>query len=327
MAQAIAYTTVGNREDITDMISRVEPEDCPLVSMLNKSEAPMATVHEWQVDSYGNPKFSPARDGADVTNFNNRAENRQRINNRLQILQESWSVGKLQEKISRGGGTAGVSSEKAKSQAATMIMLKEGMEACIASDQDIAEESGNYGDQLRALGKFTDATNTDFPAFARTPLASIGTTSSLTEATFNAVIQSRYKASGRKRKTVLFAGPSLKNKITNFVRAESASVGNTYRVQQMASEKTVTFSVNTYESDYGSVDIIPDLFLGRTSGADADTTSYERGYLLDMDMVSLSIMDNITQYELADQGGGPRGFAEAIFTLVVNNPKALGKFA
>jgi len=305
----------------------VEPENFPLYSSLAKSKAPTNPYQEWQVDSTGEPVFESTPDGSDVTEFENEAENRERIGNRVQIMRKAWSVGHLQETFSQSGGVAGVPSEAARSKTLCVLKMKKAIEALIGSDQDIATATGGQGDKIRALGKFIDATNTDFPAFARTPSASIGTTSGLTEATFNAVLQSRYLATGDRKKTILYAGTTLKQAVTNFVRAESASVGNTYRVQQMAESKTVTLSVNTYDSDWGMVDVIPDVFLGRTSAGAIDTTSKSRGYLIDPDMVTIGFIENPTTFPLPDYGGGPRGYVRTIFTLAVKNPSAMAKFA
>ena len=36
MAQATTYSTAGNREDLTDAISILEPENTPFISMMKK---------------------------------------------------------------------------------------------------------------------------------------------------------------------------------------------------------------------------------------------------------------------------------------------------
>ena len=81
-----------------------------------------------------------------------------------------------------------------------------------------------------------------------------------------------------------------------------------------------------YEGDFGMVKIVNDTFLGRVSGGAQTTQSKERGYLIADGMASLAIFKEPFIFEQSDEGGGPRGFAKTIKTLLVKNPKNLGKF-
>ena len=68
MALATSYNTAGNREDLTDVLSILEPEATPLLSLAKKKKA-TATFNEWQVDSLASPDISGVDEGADVTAF------------------------------------------------------------------------------------------------------------------------------------------------------------------------------------------------------------------------------------------------------------------
>ena len=90
-------------------------------------------------------------------------------------------------------------------------------------------------------------------------------------------------------------------------------------------------SVLHYVSDFGSIDIIPDLFLGRVNGSASSpdtaegTVNTDRAYLIpDDDTVSLKFLEGISVVDLPDNGAGKRAFTEAMLTLRVGNPRALG---
>ena len=50
MATATSYNVAGNREQILDVLTILEPEETPVVSMAKKLSA-SATFVEWQVDN------------------------------------------------------------------------------------------------------------------------------------------------------------------------------------------------------------------------------------------------------------------------------------
>ena len=78
MAKSTTYNTSGNREDLTDIISVLEPEATPFVSMIKKGKA-TGTFFEYQVDKLNSPEFSGVSEGEDVTNFKNQSADRQEL--------------------------------------------------------------------------------------------------------------------------------------------------------------------------------------------------------------------------------------------------------
>ena len=80
MAKAASYNTAGNREDLTDVLTILEPESTPFVSMAKKAAA-SGTFFEVQVDDLAVASFDGVNEGEDVTSFDNKAANRARIGN------------------------------------------------------------------------------------------------------------------------------------------------------------------------------------------------------------------------------------------------------
>lgn len=323
MPLATTYNQTGNREHILDYLTRVEPEECPKTSSFNKAPRPGAMKVEYQTDDLDAPAFDGVLEGEDVSTFKDQGDGREMLESRMHKFRDTWQVSKEQELVN----TAGVSNDVAYAKAKSLKQLKISMECAIGADQEAVVQSGSTAYKMRGLVKWIDSTNTNIPANVRTPAASIGTTSTLTEPTFNAVLQSAYEQGGMKKKYRLFAGPTLKQKISNFSRADTSSNDSTYSVTEAATSKQVTLNVMRYDGDFGTVDIIPDLFIERTSGSSSITDAVRQaGLLIDPAMVSIGYLEAPFAKDLEDSGAGKRGYCEAIATLLVKNPKGLARF-
>lgn len=333
MAIATTYTqSTGNREDLTDFLTILEPEDTPKLSTFAKVGGQTNKQKEWQVDNLANVNFSGILEGQDVQAFNNESINRALVFNYVQKFRQPWMVSDLQE----ASNPAGVSSEVAQSKTKAMQEIKRSIEASIGSDNEMQADNGSIPYLMRGLGKWIQATAQSVnpvPTIALTPSASIDTTAtgSLTESAFNDVFQSIFQVNGGRRSYTLFAGPSLKRAISNFQRVTGSSgTTKTYMVTQDASENKIDLNVEVYNGDFHTVTVIPDLFNGVLTGAAITGPTNQqkaRGYVIDPQLVGISYMIGMRSVELQNQGGGRRGFVDAALTLVVKNPKGLGKFA
>ena len=191
------------------------------------------------------------------------------------------------------------------------------------------------GAKLCGLGIWSDPTatgntfDTSLKQGFRAVSGSRVSLASLTESAFRGLLQEVFTAAGSKGTYNLFAGPAVMNKITDYTRSTTAN-GN-FSFDQDVSGKTLVRSILTYVSDYSTINIIPDLFLGRVDGSASGTDTVEgtvntdRAYLIpDDDTVSIKFLEGITVQDLPDNGAGKRAFSEAMLTLRVSNPRALG---
>ena len=332
MAQSTTYNVAGDREDLTDFLTILEPEDTPKLSTFAKNGTQTNTYHEWQMDTLGNVDFSGVIEGQDVVSYNNESVNRARVGNYVQKFRVPWMVSDLQE----ASDPAGISNEVAQSKTKAMREIKRSIEAAIGSDNEMQQDNGTVPWLFRGLGKWIQATaqaTNPVPTLFLTPSASIDTTAtgSLTESAFNDVFQSIFQVVGGRRNYQLYAGPSLKRAISNFQRVTGTSgTTKTYQVTQNADEHQIDLNVTVYEGDFHTVTIVPDLFNGILTGASVTSTTNQqkaRGYVIDPNLVGLSYMIGMASEELPNMGGGRRGFVNAALTLTVKNPKGLGKFS
>ena len=339
MALATSYNVTaakGARENLENLLKTVEPTETPLYSTLSQSAAPKATLNEWLVDSLADPEIGGVIDGVDLTisDAANLIDSRARLGNRVQTLRDIFSVSRQAEMIDVApGGQGGLyNASKAKS----LIQLKRSIETAIASGNDQAAGSSSAGATMCGLGTWSDptATGNTFDTTAKQAFRAVSGSrvdlSALTETAFRGLLQAVYTASGAKGSYKLFAGPAVMNAITDYTRA-AVTNNPVYSFTQDVSGKTLVNSVLHYVSDFGSIDIIPDLFLGRVNGTPSGTDTAEgvvntdRAYLIpDDDTVSLKFLEGITVVDLPDNGAGKRAFTEAMCTLRVGNPRALG---
>ena len=56
-------SAISNREDLTDVLTILAPEETPVLSLASKSKA-TATFNEWTVDSLATPSTTGIQEGA-----------------------------------------------------------------------------------------------------------------------------------------------------------------------------------------------------------------------------------------------------------------------
>ena len=311
-------SAVSNREDLSNELSILAPEETPILSLCSKGKA-SPPFSEWTVDSLAAPATTGISEGSDVTSFSDKFADRARLGNYIQLMRRDYIVSNLQQAVT-SVGPANVAQAEAKS----MREIKRDIEATIASNNEMTVENGAgtpYG--MRGLGKWIQSTaqaTNPVPAAYRTPSGSI-IASTLSESSFNTMIGSIFAKNGEMNSLTLVANVALRQLISNFTRATPASAGVTYHVNQDATSKQITLSVNLYDSDFGLVKIVN----GNPSCMPTGSTNV--GYVLNPKYLGFNTLIPMGATRLENQGGGERGFIDVAGTLCVKHPQAHGKIA
>ena len=311
-------SAISNREDLSNELSILAPEETPILSLCGKGKA-SATYSEWTVDSLAAPATTGISEGSDVTSFSDKFADRARLGNYITLMRRDYIVSNLQQAVT-SVGPANVAQAEAKS----MREIKRDIEATIASDNEMTVENGAgtpYG--MRGLGKWIQSTaqaTNPVPTAYRTPSGSI-IASTLSESSFNTMIGSIFAKNGEMNSLTLVANVALRQLISNFTRATPASAGVTYHVNQDATSKQITLSVNLYDSDFGLVKIVN----GNPSCMPTGSTNV--GYVLNPKYLGFNTLIPMGATRLENQGGGERGFIDVAGTLCVKHPQAHGKIA
>ena len=121
MATFQTYTSIGNREDLSDVIYNISPTETPFMSSVGKTKA-TATYHEWQTDSLAAAAANAVVEGDAATDIT--VTPTTRVGNRTQISSKTIKISGTMEAINK----AGRKSEKAYQLAKVSAELKRDME-------------------------------------------------------------------------------------------------------------------------------------------------------------------------------------------------------
>ena len=314
---------VSNREDLTDVLTILAPEETPILSSANKQRA-TATNVEWTVDSLAAPQTAGISEGADVTAFTDKFAGRARLGNRVQKFRRDYMVSDMQEAVDSVGPA-----KIAQAEAKAIRELKRDIEATIAGTQDSATENGaGVANQLRGLGDWLDSAGpADVPASFRTPADSIYTAaeanaSPFSESDLNSIISSIFRVTGSASNLMLVADTGLRQVIADFARVSAGATENIRSVNYNGESGTIKLSVDLYESDHGVVSIVnqnPDC--APSFGGNTATGS---GYIVNPEYYGIHELIPMGSTRLPNLGGGERGFVDCALTLGVYHPGAHG---
>jgi hypothetical protein len=311
---------VSNREDLTDVLTILAPEETPILSSANKQKA-SATFVEWTVDSLAAPVTAGIREGADVSTFTDKFASRARLGNYIQKFRRDYQVSDLQEAVDSVGPA-----KIAQAEAKAIRELKRDIEATVSGTQDRAVENGtDTAYALRGLGDWLDSAGpADVPAAFRTPAASIAdvTDDEFAESELNALITSIFSVTGSANNLMLVADTALRNDISDFARIGGVSGDSVRNVNYDGNSGTIKLSVDLYQSDHGVVSVVnanPDC--APTQAGQAGM----QGYLINPEYVGIHELIPMGSTRLPNQGGGERGYVDCALTLGVYHPGAHGK--
>lgn len=93
---------VGQREDLSDIISRIDPVSTPALSWFGTGTAKNAISHDWETVSPRAPRRSPANEGNVATNGT--AKRATRIANTCEIFYEAYGVSGTAQSVDVAGG-------------------------------------------------------------------------------------------------------------------------------------------------------------------------------------------------------------------------------
>ena len=299
------YDSVGEREDLSDVIYSISPTDTPFLSSAAKTKA-TAVLHEWQTDALAAAVTNNAVIEGDEATLDASTAT-VRLSNSCQIMDKTVVITGTQESVDK----AGRASELAYQIAKKAKELKRDMEANLTGS--IAEVTGSAtaARKMGTLGAWV-ITNDD-KASDGTTGAGIGNTKrtdgtarAFTEASLKTVIKSVWNAGGDP--SMVMVGPFNKQKLSGFT-------GNSTRFDAGA-DATLYTSVDVYASDFGQLQVVPNRF-----SRDRDA------YVLDMDYWGVAFLRDFSMHELAKTGDSEKRQLLVEATLESRNEGASGLVA
>lgn len=326
MAQVTTANAIGQKEDLSDVIYRIDPDTTPLVSNLRKVTK-NAINFDWQVQELSAAASSPAVEGATVSSFTDTPTTRHQ--NTMQIALRAYSVSDTMDAID----AAGRERESNYNKLLRGIEARRDVEFTLLTDQaEVASGTrktgalpswiSNYdtgasptlnagftadGDNLPITDAATDAGSDGIADDWGTPRA-------FAISQLNTVLQACREDGGQPNLLVM----SPKQKVAfsaAAISAQGTSVLNNEVQMREAGDASMTGSVTVFVSDFGSLTTTVDTFCPS-----------ERIYAIDTDYAELATLPgrNFAAQDLAKEGDSTRGFVVCEFGLVNNAPKAHG---
>jgi len=234
MATFLTYNAVGNREDLSDIITNISPTDTPLYSMFGRTKAD-ATYHEWLEDELAAPGANKAVEGAEYTIGTVTA--RTRKGNYTQIFTKGYGVSGTQEAVKK----AGIKSEIAYQMQKAMKEIARDVEYAIVNNVSAVAGDASTPREMGGIQAFV-TTNV---------LDNGGTPRDLTEDLLNDGIQAAWEAGGSP--DVVVCSGKQKRVISSFTAGTTKTID--------AEDKRLIASIDVYESDFGVVRIVPSRYL------------------------------------------------------------------
>ena len=298
------YDSVGEREDLSDVIYNISPTDTPFLSSAAKTSS-TAVLHEWQTDALASASTSNAVIEGDEATLD-AVTATTRLSNSCQIMDKTVVITGTQEAVDK----AGRASELAYQIAKKAKELKRDMEAQITTNNAEVTGSATAAREMGSLGAWvatndvmgTSGTSGSVGNTARTD----GTQRAFTEDLLKSVIKSVWNEGGDP--TMIMVGPFNKQKLSGFT-------GNSTRFDAGA-VATLYTSVDVYASDFGQLQVVPNRF-----SRDRDC------YVLDMIYWGIAFLRDFSMHELSKTGDSEKRQLLVEATLESRNEAASGLVA
>jgi hypothetical protein len=303
------YQAIGNREDLSDVIYRIDPTDTPAMSGFEREKA-TAVNHEWQTQALlPHDPTNAVLEGDDATT--DAVQPTVRLGNFCQISDKVARVSGTQRAVEH----AGRDDELEYQEMLKGLELKRDMESVLVGiNQAKAAGSENVAPRRTASILSWIKTNTSKGAGGADPAAADGTGTrtdgtqrAFTEANLKTVLQSIWNSGGKP--DVIMTGGFNKQVFSTFT-------GRATPTEDTKSKKIVA-SVDAYESDFGKLSIVPNRFM-RNPARDV--------LVLQMDMWAVAYLNGrkMVSIPLAKTGDSDRRQMLSEYTLVARNEKASG---
>jgi len=316
LANTVVTTdAVGNREELSDIVSMITPTDTPIYSMAGKEK--LSSTHpEWEIEELRAPAANAVPEGAEF-DFNEQ-ESPDRVGNYTQIFRDTWIYSKTQQAVDN----AGRQEKAAKAKMKAGINVRKDIELAIvtntASVAGTTRFFGSLPSWLTSNVSRNSGTNGGFNSGTGLTVAeTTGTQRAFTKALLDTVAQSGYIEGANFSDLVV--SPYVKSVFVTFMSDTNVAA---FRYAAGGSGKnTIVGTADIYEGPFGKLTVKPNRVMGQNAGV------ARRAYLLDPDMIAWGSLRPIGEADTAATGDSEKGVILAEGTLKVKNEAGLGVVA
>ena len=299
------YSAKGIREELSNLIYNISPEETPFVSNIGKGTI-ANTSFDWQTDALAAAGANAQLEG-DESSYD-AVTATVRLNNYAQISRKTVVISGTEEKVNKAGRRSELAYQIAKKGSE----LKRDIEFICLNGQAAVAGNATTARQTASMQAFlktntskgtggADPTYTTTPTGTRTD----GTQRAFTETILKDVIEQVWTEGGTPK--ILMVGSFNKQAASGFAGIAAS------RVAASAAPTTIVASADIYVSDFGNVNIVPNRF---QRARDA--------FVIDPEYISIDYLRPMQTMEMAKTGDADKRLMLAEWGLRVHTEKAHG---
>lgn len=303
-----SYDAIGIREDLSDVIYNIDPDDTPFMSKCSKGKA-KSTLHEWQTDSLRSSEENAHIEGDDTVA--DALTPTTRLTNRTQIFKNAIRIPGTDYGLDKAGRGKEMAYQSMKMLKVHKLDIEKALfanQAKVAGDDVTARKMAGVPTWLTSNVEFesgaSGANPTGDGSDARTD---DGTPVAFSQSRFDTVMQSRWENGGKKDGVSVYLSAFQMNKALGFVG------NNNQRGTLNAKTGEVVNVMDVYMTPWGNVKWV----MSRENRA-------RDVFILQDDMWCVSMLRTTKNEPLAKTGDSERRQLVSELTLESRNEKASG---
>ena len=307
----------GNRETLSDVVSRITPEDTPIYSLIEK-ESCKGTHPEWETDDLAAPADNVQLEGDEYA-FGATTP-AVRVGNYTQILRKDGIISGTQDATDNAGNVEQVRYQKLKKA----VELKKDVEYSIvtanASVAGATRKSGSLSTWLTTnVSRGATGANGGYSSGSGLTVAPTnGTLRTFTKALLDATMQLGYTSGANFRHLVV--SPYIKSVFVTFM--SDANVASFRYAAASGKDNTIIANADVYEGPFGKVMVHPNRVMAGAAGL------ARNAFLIDTEYLSWGWFRKIAEdKEVAKTGDAKKFVMLGEGALKVSNEKGLGVVA
>ena len=282
----LTYSAKGIREDLSNVITNIAPEETPYMSNIGRENVSNA-LFEFQTDTLAAAAANAQLEGDDVASYD-AVTATVRMQNYAQISRKTIILSATEEVVNKAGRRSELAYQISKRASELkrdqeFVMLNGGI--AVAGDSTTARVTASLGAFIKTntdkQTNGTDPSYTTLPNSARTD----GNVRTFTETILKNVIQKVWTQGGTPK--ILMCGPVNKQRVSGF----SGIASSRFNIDGGAKPATLVGAVDIYVSDFGNVQVIANRFQRERDA-----------WVIDPDYAKMTVLRPYQQVELAKTG-------------------------
>jgi hypothetical protein len=309
----LSTSAVGNREELSDVVSRITPQDTPIYSMIGKGSC--KSVHpEWETDDLAAPAENIQPEGNDY-DFD-AITPPERMGNYTQIMRKTWIISGTQEVVDEAGNVQKRRYQKLKKG----VEIKKDVElAIVTNNASVAGATREFGglptwietNANREAGGSNGGFNS---GTGLTVAATNGSQRAFTKVILDDVMKQGYEEGANFRHFV--CSPYVKSVFVTFM--SDTNVASFRYAVEGGKGNSIVANADVYEGPFGKIMVHPNRVM--TTAATA-----RNGFFIDTEFLKFLWLRKIQEdKDVAKTGDADKGVIIGEGTLKVSNEKGLG---